>query len=52
MKTEPTAPRLPDPPDFSLILGGPLYQLMLRARLSGNVLELVGRRVIALSLIA
>ncbi len=37
----------PDPYDFSLVLGGPLYQLVRRAHLSGNALELVRRRVIA-----
>ena len=42
---------MPEPPDFSLILGGPLFQLMRRARLSGDVAELVWRRVIALALI-
>ena len=42
---------MPEPPDFSLILGGPLFQLMRRARLSGDVAELVSRRVIALALI-
>jgi hypothetical protein len=52
MKADTTAPSLPKPPDFSLILGGPLYQLMRRAHLSGDVLELVSRRVIILSLIA
>jgi hypothetical protein len=39
-------------PDFSLVLGGPLYQMMPAAHLSGDALELVGRRVIVLSLIA
>jgi hypothetical protein len=39
-------------PNFSLVLGGPLFQLMRRAHLSGDVLELVWRRVITLSLIA
>ena len=34
-------------PDFSLILGGPLYQLFRRARLSGNALELLHRRILA-----
>jgi hypothetical protein len=52
MKADPTAPSLPEPPDFSLILGGPLHQLMRRAHLSGNVLELVVRRVIVMSLLA
>jgi hypothetical protein len=51
MKADPPAPFSPEPSDFSLILGGPLYQLMRRARLSGDVLELVTRRVIVLVLI-
>jgi hypothetical protein len=41
-----------EPPDFSLILGGPLYQLLRRTHLSGDVLELVTRRVIVFVLIA
>jgi hypothetical protein len=39
-------------PDFSLVLGGPLYQLLRRAHLSGDALQLLRRRVIAISLIA
>jgi hypothetical protein len=31
-------------PDFSLVLGGPLYQLLLRSHLSGNALEMVWQR--------
>ena len=38
--------------DFSLVLGGPLYQLFRRAHLSGNTLELLQRRIIFISLIA
>ncbi|MGA7215501.1 MAG: hypothetical protein WBX20_14965 [Terrimicrobiaceae bacterium] len=38
--------------DFSLIVGGPLFQLMRRAHLSGDALELVARRMIVLSLFA
>jgi hypothetical protein len=34
-------------PDFSLVLGGPLYQLLLRARLIRPSMDLVHRRVIA-----
>jgi hypothetical protein len=37
--------------DFSLVLGGPLYQLYLRTRLARPPLELVSRRTIAISLI-
>ena len=51
MKTDPAEPLLPEPPDFSLILGGPLFQLLRRAHLSGDVADLVSRRVIALALI-
>ncbi len=36
-------------PEFSLVLGGPLYQLFRRAHLAGSDLELVTRRVIVLS---
>jgi len=43
---------LPDPYDFSLVLGGPLFQLVARARLSGNALELLVRRVVVISLFA
>jgi len=43
---------LEDPSDFSLILGGPLYQLFRRAHLSGDHLELLRRRVIYISLFA
>lgn len=37
-------------PDFSLVLGGPLYQLYRRAHLSGSTLELVRRRIVIISL--
>jgi len=38
--------------DFSLVLGGPLFQLFRRAHLSGGHLELVRRRMIFISLFA
>ncbi len=41
-----------DSPDFSLVLGGPLYQLLRRAHVSGNALELMRRRVVVISLFA
>jgi hypothetical protein len=41
----------PDTPEFSLVLGGPLFQLMRRARLSDDVLMLVRRRIIFFALI-
>ena len=46
-------PRLvPDSDDFSVILGGPLYQMFRRAHLSGDALELVRRRLLVIPLIA
>jgi hypothetical protein len=51
MKTEPAEPLSSEPPDFSLILGGPLFQLLRRAHPCGDVAELVWRRMIALALI-
>jgi hypothetical protein len=41
-----------DPRDFSIVLGGPLYQLLRRAHMSGDALELARRRIIAISLVA
>jgi len=41
-----------EPYDFSLILGGPLYQLFCRAHLCGKVLELLRRRMLVLCGIA
>lgn len=41
-----------DPADFSLVLGGPLYQLFRRSHLAGDALQLLRRRIVALSLIA
>jgi len=38
-----------DDPDFSIVLGGPLYQLYLRARLARPPLELLIRRELAVS---
>ena len=49
MDTNPpdTPPPSPDPPDFSLVLGGPLFQLLRRSRLSDDALTLVHRRIFA-----
>jgi hypothetical protein len=41
-----------DPHDFSLVLGGPLYQLVRRAHLSDDALDLVKRRVAVIALAA
>ena len=52
-RTSPFAAALrPDSPDFSLVLGGPLYQLLRRAHMAGNALELMRRRVVVISLFA
>jgi hypothetical protein len=37
---------LQEQPDFSLVLGGPLYRMFRRAHLTGPTLELVRRRVV------
>src|SRR5579871_28838 len=42
---------LQEEPDFSLVLGGPLYQDLRRARLEGPALELLPRRVLFFALI-
>ena len=44
------APVEANPRDFSIILGGPLYQILRRAHITGDALELVRRRVIVISL--
>lgn len=41
-----------EPPDFSLVLGGPLFQIFWRAHLSGPALELLRRRIMVISLTA
>ena len=41
-----------DPADFSLVLGGPLYQLWRRTRLAGDTLQLLNRRIVVLALLA
>ena len=41
-----------NPTDFSLVLGGPLFQLLRRSHLSGDALELVRQRIIIISLLA
>ena len=38
--------------DFSLVLGGPLFQLLCRSHLSGNTLELWRQRIVVITLIA
>jgi len=43
-------PENKQPDDFSLVLGGPLFQFLIRTRLTTNTLDLVKRRVIVISL--
>jgi hypothetical protein len=38
--------------DFSLVLGGPVFQLFRRAHLAGNHLQLLSRRLIIITLVA
>lgn len=44
--------RVGEPPDFSLVLGGPLYQLLRKAHLEGDHLELLYRRIFVITAIA
>jgi hypothetical protein len=43
---------LQNPPDFSLVLGGPLFQLLRRAHLSDDALMMVRQRIVVIALIA
>ncbi len=55
MNAPPSTPSeslLRNPPDFSLVHGGPLFQLFLRAHLSGDALELARQRIIVIALLA
>lgn len=46
------SPDAADSEEFSLVLGGPLYQLLLRTRLARPPLDFLKRRVIAITLLA
>lgn len=48
---EKTSSLFHEPFDFSLVLGGPLYQIWRRAHLTGDTLELVYRRVVVTLLV-
>ena len=48
----PSARLLQEPQDFSLVLGGPLFQLLRRAHLTDDTLRLVRQRIIVISLLA
>ena len=43
---------LRNPPDFSLVHGGPLFQLLLRSHLSDDALALARQRIIVIALLA
>ena len=47
LKTLPEVHQGGEPEDFSLVLGGPLFQLLRKAHLEGDALELLNRRIIA-----
>jgi len=49
---ETTPTTMPETPDFSMVLGGPLFQLYLRGRLSGSALELLQRRILVITAFA
>ena len=42
---------LRNPPEFSLVLGGPLFQLLRRAHLSDDALLMVRRRIVVIALV-
>ena len=42
----------PERQDFSLVLGGPLFQLMRRTHLAGDALELLRQRILLIPLVA
>ncbi len=52
VETENPFAKIDAPQDFSLVLGGPLYQFFRRYRLSGDTLDLVRRRVGVITLTA
>ncbi len=45
-------PSFQESPDFSLVLGGPLYRMFRRAHLTGPGLELLHRRIVFLWLVS
>ena len=49
---EPAPAGMPGIPDYSMVLGGPLFQLFRRAYLTGNGLELLVRRILVITAIA
>src|ERR1051326_418068 len=41
-----------EPPDFSLVMGGPVFQLFRRSHLAGDHMELLARRILVITLLA
>src|SRR5262249_54614347 len=52
MQTTAEPNLLEQPLDFSLVLGGPIYQLFRKSRLAGDHLELLYRRMLVIPLFA
>ena len=50
--TPPTDRQFLTTPDFSLVLGGPLYQLWRGTRLAGDAMEMLHRRIITMAVVA
>ena len=50
--SKPDNNMLREPQDFSLVLGGPLFQLLRRSHLSGDALELWRQRILVITLLA
>jgi hypothetical protein len=50
-KTNEDSSRPPSLPDFSIVLGGPLFQLLRRAHLSDDAMALLRQRIIAFALV-
>jgi len=46
-----SVPTNDDPQDFSLVLGGPLFQLLRRMHVSGDALELIQQRIVVMVLV-
>jgi hypothetical protein len=51
-RSHATKPPMSEPANFSLVLGGPLYQIWRRTHLVGDALELLRRRMIILTVLA
>ena len=50
--TQTTLPRTSPEGDFSLVLGGPLFQALRRAHLTGDALQMLHRRILVITIVA